>query len=269
MADDSAHNILLAEAYLEGQGYAVDGAHDGAVALRRFERGDYRVVLLDLNMPVLDGLATVRAMRADEKRRRRRPALIIAHSGQADPSDVAAALAAGFDAHLAKPYTRAQLLALLARAPSSGDAASAVAGLAFGADSRLGAISALPDSDLPEALQRIGSAALYEQVLDVASEPLLQFEHRLGLALDAVPCDLDRAHRLVHDLKSLAATMGLQGLAADARRFDRALADTVSPAEDAALARARAAVIRRLHALRDAMQERPRPGATTAVPPAG
>ncbi len=269
VADDSAHNILLVEAYLEGRGYAVDAAHDGAVALRRFERGDYRVVLLDLNMPVLDGLATVRAMRGEEKRRRRRPALIIAHSGQADPTDVASALAAGFDAHLAKPYTRAQLLALLARLPASGAAPSAAAELSFGADSRLGAISALPDSDLPEALQRIGSAALYEQVLDVASEPLLQFEHRLALALDIVPCDLDRAQRLVHDLKSLAATMGLQGLAADARRFEQALADTVSPAEDAALARARGAVMRRLHALRDAMQAHPRAGEATAMPPAG
>ncbi len=258
VADDSAHNLVLAQAYLEGQGFAVDTAHDGSVAMRLFERTDYSVVLLDLNMPVLDGLATARAMRADEQRRRRRPALIIAQSGQIETADVQAAKAAGFDEHIGKPFSRSQLLALLARrgaiAPPTDTEATTVGGwTSQPGESRLSALSALPDSDLPAAMERIGSESLYDQVLDLATEPLMNFEHELALSLDGMPCDLDRAQRLVHNLKSTAANLGLSGLAAEARLLAQALALTVSPSEDAQLWQARVAVSQRLQGVKRAL----------------
>lgn len=250
VADDSMHNLVLAEACLDGQGLQVDCVQDGAAALRRFERTSYRVVLLDLNMPVMDGLQTVRAMRELEQRRGRRPALIIAQTGRSDSADLAQARAAGFDLHLAKPYSRAQLLAALANGLDVDGAAasptSAQAQALTTAPDLREAISQLPDSDLPSAVQRMGNATLYDRVLDVARAPLLAFEQRLAQALDTVPCDLELALRLAHDLQALAATLGLPGLASEAQRLERALAVTVLPAEDAAVHRGRQAVLQRL-----------------------
>ncbi|MEK8050647.1 ATP-binding protein [Ideonella sp. DXS22W] len=252
-ADDSPHNLMLLQAFAEGTGYRIDGVHDGGSAVRRFEAEAYRIVLLDLNMPALSGLDAVRAMRAVERRRHRKPALIVAVSGQADAADLAAAREAGFDAHLAKPYSRAQLLGLMARTRTAADAAGSTLPPDGGGDARLRALEALPDSDLPGALQRLGGLPLYDRVLEAACEPLLKFDQRLTRSIDAVPCDIDRAHRLAHDLKSLAATLGLPGLAEDAKALELALRDTVSPGEDPAVRRARRAVSSRLAGVREVL----------------
>ncbi len=253
-ADDSPHNLMLLQAFVEGTGFRIDAVHDGGSAVRRFESDHYRIVLLDLNMPALSGLEAVRTMRAFERRRRRQPALIVAVSGQTDPADLVAAREAGFDAHLGKPYSRAQLLALLNRPQVRDDLASqrpSDSGLMT--DPRLTALDALPDSDLPGALERLGGVQLYDRVLEAACEPLLKFEPRLERAIDAVPCDIDRAQRLAHDLKSLAATLGLPGLAEEAAALEHALRDTVSPGEDPAVRRARGNVASRLVGVREVL----------------
>ena len=266
-ADDNALNLMLLRAILEGAGHVVDAVPDGAAALRLFERGGHQVVLLDLNMPVMDGAAAVRAMRAHEARRGRTPARIVAVSGEADALSVAQALAAGFDAHLAKPYTRDQLLGVVA---DPGELARLLAGSQPGAlpsaanSAWTDRLSRLPDSNLPEAVQRMGSSALYDRVLEAAREPLLAFEDQLAQALDAVPCDLDVAHRLAHNLKTLAATLGLPGLSADARRLERALHQTVAPSHDEAVRGARAQVLARLAPVCAALQRTPPVGRRAA-----
>ncbi|MDT7835379.1 hybrid sensor histidine kinase/response regulator [Aquabacterium sp. OR-4] len=253
-ADDSPHNLMLLQAFVEGSGFRIDGVHDGGSAVRRFEADNYRIVLLDLNMPALSGLEAVRAMRAFERKRHRKPALIVAVSGQSDPSDLVAAKEAGFDAHLGKPYSRAQLLALLNRPQPQDDGPTTRSpDSTLGTDPRLSALDALPDSDLPSALQRLGGVQLYDRVLEAACEPLLKFEQRLERSIDAVPCDIDRAQRLAHDLKSLAATLGLPGLAEESALLERALRDTVSPGEDPAVRRARSAVASRLVGVREVL----------------
>jgi len=266
-ADDNALNLMLLRAFLEGAGHVVDAVPDGAAALRLFERGGHQVVLLDLNMPVMDGVAAVRAMRAHEARRGRTPARIVAVSGEADGPSVALALAAGFDAHLAKPYTRDQLLGVVA---DGGELARLLAGSQPGAlpsaanSAWTDRLSRLPDSNLPEAVQRMGSTALYDRVLEAAREPLLSFEDQLAQALDAMPCDLDVAHRLAHNLKTLAATLGLPGLSADARRLERALDQTVAPSHDEAVRGARAQVMARLQPVCAALQRTPPVGRRAA-----
>jgi signal transduction histidine kinase/ActR/RegA family two-component response regulator/HPt (histidine-containing phosphotransfer) domain-containing protein len=249
VADDSALNLMLLRAFLEGAGHQVDTVADGANALRHFERGGYQVVLVDLNMPVMDGLATVAAMRQAEQRRARPRTRMVVISGQVDAREHAAALQAGCDACLGKPYTRSQLLGMLTGVadPVTAALASGPADLGKAANSTwMDAISRLPDSNLPEAVTRLGGAGLYDRVLGAARDPLFKFEQRLAETLDEVPCDLDSAHRLAHDLKTLAATLGLPGLSADARRLEQALAETVAPGHDDAVRRARERLSTRL-----------------------
>lgn len=260
VADHNALNLTLMRAFLEGAGHAVEAVPDGAAALRSFERGGFQVVLLDLDMPVMDGLATLRAMREQESRRGRTPARIVSVSADADGPGGALALAAGFDGHLAKPYTRDQLLGAVA---GGGEVARRLAASMPGALPRAAnsvwtdVLSQLPDSNLPEAVQRIGGGALYDRVLEAAREPLLDFERRLAEALDAVPCDLDGAHQLAHQLKTLAATLGLPGLSADARRLERALDQTVAPGHDEAVRSARERLLARLQPVCAALQRPP------------
>ena len=257
LVDDSPLNIVLTQTYLEGFKHRIDVVHDGAAALRRFDAEPYQVVLMDLHMPVMSGLEAARQMRELEARRQRPPALLVAVTGQVAPDEVAAARAAGFDLHLGKPYSRNQLLATLAHhALSLGghDSRPTVPSRQM-PETRISAISQLPDADLGEALGRLGSEALYNRLLDAAGDTLQHFDQRLASLLDAMPCDLDGAQRLAHDLRSMAATLGLQGLASDARRLDRALADTITPTEDPVVASARRAVQRRLVGLQQALAQ--------------
>jgi signal transduction histidine kinase/CheY-like chemotaxis protein/HPt (histidine-containing phosphotransfer) domain-containing protein len=293
LVDDSPLNVMLAQAYLEGTGVRVDVVHDGAAAVRRFEAERHPVVLMDLQMPVLDGLEAARQMRAIEQRRpRAAPALLVALTGRTDDHHVDDARGAGFDVHLGKPVPRQQLLAVLAQhasargeAQSSGSGhsgnsagdtptspasssgvATTVSGLPAPAPAarspRLKALSQLPDSDPATALERLGGAAMYDRVLDAAGQAMQQFSPKLVQALDAVPCDLPRAQRLAHDLKSLAATLGLNGLAADAQALEMVLDATVAPTSDPAVVAARAGVAARLQALHSVLAPGQPPEAT-------
>jgi CheY-like chemotaxis protein/anti-sigma regulatory factor (Ser/Thr protein kinase) len=120
LVDDNLVNRTIATEMLRSLGLEVDGAADGAQALRRLADRDYDLVLMDVEMPVLDGHATSRAQRERERRLTLPRTTILALTANAFAEDVAAALDAGMDGHIAKPFTLAQLRdALAARLRSS------------------------------------------------------------------------------------------------------------------------------------------------------
>lgn len=94
-------------------GVQTRGARDGQEALRLVLDRQPDLILCDLEMPGLDGFGFVRRLRRDP---RFRGVLTIAVSGRAEPLDVAATRAAGFDAHVLKPMTPEALARLLDRA---------------------------------------------------------------------------------------------------------------------------------------------------------
>lgn len=101
-------------------------AEDGQAAVRAFEAGEYDVVLMDTQMPVMDGLAATAAIRAGEQRDRARRTPIISLTANAMPHQVEACLAAGADLHLAKPVSIEGLFAALEAALEL-DGAAAIA----------------------------------------------------------------------------------------------------------------------------------------------
>jgi CheY-like chemotaxis protein len=113
VADDVAANRMVARAMLVAAGHRVDSAADGAEALAAVERDDYDVVLMDVQMPVMDGLEATRRIRALSMPKRRVPVLAVTAS--ALPEQVEACRAAGMDGHLAKPIDRESLLGAVAR----------------------------------------------------------------------------------------------------------------------------------------------------------
>ena len=115
LVEDNVVNRLIGAEMLLSFGLEVLQAEDGAQALALLESQRVDLVLMDIQMPVMDGYAATRALRERETRLKLPRVPIIALTANAFDEDAAQSMAAGMDAHLAKPYSRAQLQALLQR----------------------------------------------------------------------------------------------------------------------------------------------------------
>lgn len=113
MADDDASNRMLVELLLKGSRYAVDCTSNGREALEAFQRGKYDLVLMDLEMPEMDGLESVRRMRAFETSHAAAPIPILALTAHAFQEHMLQAKQAGCNEFLTKPITRKTLLKAL------------------------------------------------------------------------------------------------------------------------------------------------------------
>jgi two-component system, sensor histidine kinase len=113
VVEDNAVNRLIAEEMLHSLGIQVVQAEDGEQALALLARQTVDVVLMDCQMPVMDGYTATQRIREEESRNNLPRLPIVALTANAYAEDSARALAVGMDAHLAKPYTRNQLRNLL------------------------------------------------------------------------------------------------------------------------------------------------------------
>ncbi|HSN22850.1 MAG TPA: response regulator, partial [Methylomicrobium sp.] len=108
IADDNQINLLLLANLLELEGCSVDSAVNGQEALVMMENRDYRLALVDLNMPVMNGLELLKTVR-----KRGKGLKMVAVSAYADENKINEALSAGFDAYLTKPIHDEELTALV------------------------------------------------------------------------------------------------------------------------------------------------------------
>lgn len=110
LADDSEDNRLLIRAYLRDTPHQITIAEDGAVAVQKFVAGNYDLVLMDVQMPVMDGYAATKAIRKWQSERGVGPTAIIALTAYALKEEMQKSLDAGCTAHITKPIKKAQLL---------------------------------------------------------------------------------------------------------------------------------------------------------------
>ncbi|HWH83347.1 MAG TPA: ATP-binding protein [Burkholderiaceae bacterium] len=113
VVEDNDVNRMIAREVLQSIGLSVLEANDGLQALEQIAHHSIDVVLMDCQMPVMDGYAATREIRKREARLGLPRMPVLALTADAFDDDAARANEAGMDAHLAKPYTRAQLLDLL------------------------------------------------------------------------------------------------------------------------------------------------------------
>ena len=110
LAEDSADNRLLIEAYLKDTPYQLDQAENGEVAVRKFMTGQYDAILMDIQMPLMDGYEASAEIRRMEQSDHRRPTPIIVLTASAEDEAVRRSLQMGCDAHVTKPVKRSILL---------------------------------------------------------------------------------------------------------------------------------------------------------------
>jgi len=110
LVEDSPDNRTITVAFLQDTPYRVETAENGAIACEKFIAGHYDLVLMDRQMPVMDGLTATRAIRAWEQANQRSPTPIIALTAAALKGDREKCIAAGCTAYLTKPIKQDVLL---------------------------------------------------------------------------------------------------------------------------------------------------------------
>jgi len=110
LAEDSQDNRLLVQSYLKHTPHHLDLADNGAIAVAKFKARGFDLVLMDMQMPIVDGYAATRAIKQWEKETGRPPTPIIALTAFALREEIQKSLDAGCTAHLTKPIKKATLL---------------------------------------------------------------------------------------------------------------------------------------------------------------
>ena len=212
LVEDSATNQLLARRLLERLGCEVDVAADGSLALQALAARRYRLVLMDCQMPAMDGFEATRRIRLGEAGPEAANLPIVAMTAHAMQGDRERCLAGGMDDYLTKPADRATLERVL-RAWLEPSGASA--------PPRAAATLAEQVFDRAGLLERVGGdeelAAEVVRLFLAASPSEL---NALAAAADAG--DAPRAARHAHSLKGASANAGAASLAVQAARVEQA-----------------------------------------------
>ena len=103
----------MIEAYLKASGYGADVARNGQIAFEKFIAGTYDIVLMDVQMPIMDGYSAARRIRQWESENGATPVPILALTAHALPEEVRKSFDAGCTAHLTKPIRKATLIATI------------------------------------------------------------------------------------------------------------------------------------------------------------
>jgi TMAO reductase system sensor TorS len=230
LAEDNAVNEVVAGAMLESFGLRVSVAQNGRQALEAVAAQAFDVVLMDCQMPEMDGFEAARRIRRREAEKGVPAAarqLIVAVTANAIEGDRERCLAAGMDDYLSKPFSKADLHALLSRWLAAGKPAAAdhSAPVPVGhADVREEAVDAdtIDETVLDRlaALQRPGKVGVVEQVvglyLDDSGRALVTLREALSRH------DLAAATQHAHNLKSSSGHVGASGLSTHFAALERA-----------------------------------------------
>jgi PAS domain S-box-containing protein len=219
IVDDVDTNREIAEAYLQDCGYSVDTVSSGAEAIQMLGGKPYDLVLMDIQMPVMDGTAATKRIRAMPTPIRDVP--IIAMTGAVLPQQVRRFLEAGMNDHVGKPIERAKLYnnvrRWLPKSPSQ----------------KARAVPSPPNFDwtkFDEFVDLIGAVRAER----IASRFLDDLTKAFG-----PDCGLGEAQRTAHALVNCAGVLGFESLVAACRAVEAA------PADDSDLQRAAISEVRR------------------------
>ncbi len=200
VAEDNETNQIVAQTVLEQLGCQVTVVNSGLAAVDLLSKQEFDHVLMDCQMPVLDGYEATRRIRSNEATSGRRPSRITAMTANAQADDRARCLASGMDDYISKPFVVEDLMRVLSGGDSVIDRLSidlAMSGLM----SRLGR----------DSVVRL-RAAFFRSLSDWPLQSLVSVENNSRALAD-----------LAHKLKSSARAVGAQSFAGRLERFETVL----------------------------------------------
>ncbi|GEM_PF-4131584 len=110
IVDDNEDNILLLKVFLRDRNFILDEAENGQVAVQKYEKHDYDLILMDMQMPVMDGYTASKIIREEQIKLSRAPLQIWALTAYAMKDEIDKTLQSGCNRHLIKPLRKSQLL---------------------------------------------------------------------------------------------------------------------------------------------------------------
>jgi CheY-like chemotaxis protein/HPt (histidine-containing phosphotransfer) domain-containing protein len=217
VVEDEPVNAAVAQGYLAELGCTSAWVENGPEAIARSATEKFDLIMMDLNMPTMDGFATTRLIREREGSRRRVPIVALTAHDSANYRD--SCLSAGMDDLLSKPYTLDQCAQVLRRyierAPEPSQrqeiAAPTAVALRSGVDAK--AVATLRN------LRGGGHVDLYSKLVDLFLVSSKDSMNQLGVAFDTG--DFKLASAVCHKLASSAANVGALDYSKDARECER------------------------------------------------
>jgi CheY-like chemotaxis protein len=234
LVEDNELNREVAIGLLEDVHLSIDQAENGAIAVQQLSKSDYDLILMDMQMPVMDGITATKAIRSNP---RFASLPIIAMTANAMDRDREMCLAAGMNDHLAKPIDPDKLFRALIqwiRPRAASAAASATSSSASTSSPSIACRDLLiPGIDTATALKRTGgNRKRYESLLQRFADSQAHVLDDIRAALAAK--DSPTAQRFAHSLKGASANLGATSLAEVAAAAEAAIDSnqSVAPALD-------------------------------------
>ncbi|MEZ5934300.1 MAG: response regulator [Alphaproteobacteria bacterium] len=227
LAEDNPVNQEIAAGLLEVLGCSVTVVENGRQAVDAARGGPFDLVLMDCEMPVMDGLEAARSIRESGAGSRRLP--IIALTAKDAEEAEGACLAAGMDGLLGKPFSRADLASLIERwrpspnptchAPSQSSTAQPnIAAPDAAAEAETTALDPAPIEAL-RSLDPGGERQLIQRAITKFADYSDELVARLGKAVGDK--NSSEVARLAHSLKSSSANLGATNLASQCAEIER------------------------------------------------
>ena len=229
LVEDNATNIEVAREYLSELECRITVAVNGIEAIAAYDRGQFDVILMDSQMPELDGLSATRRIRETERARNLTRTPIIAVTANAYDSDKAQALEAGSDDFMSKPFTDLQLRAILQKWSRRDQTNTTPSPIAIPPPKPIGA---QPTERLDEALHAVllrSRPAFLGRLLRTFLSSIPETMLTLRSAVEQADGELLRT--LAHSLKSASANVGAKRLSELCRLLDVKLKLGADPAE--------------------------------------
>ncbi len=202
IAEDSPDNCALVKAYLKETPHVIDFVEDGMRAVEQFQSRNYDLILMDMQMPEMDGMTATRTIREIEAQQNRKPIPIVAITANALNRDVETSREAGCNAHLSKPISKEKLIGAIQqygpRIPKSEDAAIWI--------------------EAPEGLEKL----VPDYLANRKQEAQLLFEWMKS-------SDFAQIRRVAHDLKGTGESFGFPNLTQMGARMEKSAMDADVP----------------------------------------
>jgi CheY-like chemotaxis protein len=227
LVEDNDLNQEVATELLRDAGFIVDLAENGQIALNKVRAADYDLVLMDMQMPVMDGVTATREIRKEE---RLKDLPVVAMTANVMQGDRDRCMAAGMNDHVAKPIEPEILWTALLKWIKPRQSTTATVGEMLRVVVDVDLPSGIEGLDMADGLRRVlGKKSLYLSMLRkfIAGQKTVVTEILKALDGDS----WNAAERLTHTLKGVSGTIGAIGLQQLAEKLEGVIRQRIPRAE--------------------------------------